>query len=144
MDNPLATLGIQDEDKQNKTLHHIFSNFRGEVRAGCAPPPPWIRPWIYIYIYVSKEWLSYKKQDCLPFAPWYLNSLKVLSVIEERKKMYGRKSLTNFITLCCTPLPDRDWNSQHSDPTTMRSRSQKQTFKLKLQNSTVIINCSKV
>ena len=23
------------------------------------------------------------------------------------------KSLTNFITLCCTPRPDRDSNSQH-------------------------------
>ena len=24
-----------------------------------------------------------------------------------------RKSLTNFITYCCTPRPDRDSNSQH-------------------------------
>ena len=24
--------------------NHIFSNFRG-ARAGCAAPPPWIRPW---------------------------------------------------------------------------------------------------
>ena len=30
-----------------------------------------------------------------------------------RKPPTCRKSLTNFITLCCTPPPDRDSNSQH-------------------------------
>ena len=26
--------------------NHIFSDYRGGgARAGCAPPPPWIRPW---------------------------------------------------------------------------------------------------
>ena len=31
----------------------------------------------------------------------------------QRKPLTCRKSLTNFITQCCTPLPDRDSNSQH-------------------------------
>ena len=27
--------------------NHFFFNFRGGgARAGCAPPPPWIRPWL--------------------------------------------------------------------------------------------------
>jgi len=50
-----------------------------------------------------------------------------------RKPPTCRKSLTNVITYCCTPRPDRDSNSQHQcwsaqiaqtvvNPTTMRSR----------------------
>ena len=49
-----------------------FSNIRG-VRAGCAPgtPPPWIRPWIYIFfalISIRISLMVYLRKHCICLA----------------------------------------------------------------------------
>jgi hypothetical protein len=76
---------------------------------------------------------------CLTPFPQYFSYIMAVSFIGEgnrrtqRKPPTCRKSLTNFITSCCTPRTDRDSNSQHQwwyalialvvvNPTTIQSR----------------------
>jgi hypothetical protein len=84
------------------------------------------RPWLKIFpelfrlnplTFWNFKWTLFKWKGVMVFNATFNNISAILwrsvLLVEDIGDSESRKSLTNFIALCCTPLHDRDSNSKH-------------------------------